>query len=161
MSLQSLYTGPITDVTSYPQAELGTTRRIGNKTYKHVLFNNGVGNVAAVVDYVCYYYGVSTDAVTGGYENSVVTMDLTDAYMGAGVFVSVPADGQYCWIQIKGPATLAIALTAGADGNPLTHIGAGADGTLDVVADGEADTSAICAFATDASAKKIICDFPE
>ena len=51
---------------------------------------------------------------------------------------------------------MTIALTAGADGDPLTPTGA-ADGTLDVVA---ADTSHVCAIACDISDKEIICDFP-
>jgi hypothetical protein len=69
----------------------------------------------------------------------------------------VPADGEYCWIQITGVATLTTALTAGADGDPLTPTGAGADGTLDVTADA---TSPICAYAIDASAKIVLCAFP-
>jgi len=59
-------------------------------------------------------------------------------------------------VQIKGPATLTIALTAGADGNALTPVGAG-DGTLDVSA---LVTDHICAIADDVSAQEIICDFP-
>lgn len=138
---------------------VGTIRWVLNKCYKWVQYNNGAGAVAAAAGNVVFYYGVSADAVTGGYENQVVTADLTDAYLGAGVLQSAPADLEYCWIQIKGPATLTTALAAGSDGNPLTHIGSN-DSTLDVVADGEADTSAIVAYATDASAKKIACDFP-
>ena len=66
------------------------------------------------------------------------------------------ADASYGWMQIKGAATLSVSLTAGADGDPLTATGA-SDGTLDVTA---AATSPIVAFADDASADKIICDFP-
>jgi hypothetical protein len=124
------------------------------KVYKFVLFNNGVGNVAAVAGNVCYYYAVS--GASAG-QTTEVTMDLTDTQeIGAGVFQSVPADGEYCWIQIKGVATLTTALTAGADGDPLTPTGS-TDGTLDVTADA---TSPICAYAIDASAKIVFCDFP-
>jgi hypothetical protein len=127
----------------------------GTKGYKYVLFNNGVGNVAAVSGNVAYYYAVS-GASAGQYTE--VTMDLTDSQeIGAGVFQSVPADGEYCWIQITGVATLTTALTAGADGDPLTPTGAGADGTLDVTADA---TSPIGAYAIDASAKIVLCAFP-
>lgn len=136
---------------------VGTLRFEGNKIYKWILFNNGAGNVTCVADYIAYYYGVSADAITGGYENNVVTMDRTDAYLGAGVFQAVIADGSYGWIQIKGPATLAVALTAGADGQALTHISAGADGTMTVNA---SVTSAVVAYATDISEKKIACEFP-
>lgn len=144
--------------TEGPEFRLGTlgTTSVG-KTYKYVKFNNGVGDVASVAGNVAYYYGVSGDAVTGGYENNEVTMDLTDGYMGAGVFQAIIADGGYGWLQVRGAATLTTALTAGADGNALTHVGT-TDGTLDVSA---LVTDAIVAFATDISAKKIVCMFPE
>jgi hypothetical protein len=121
------------------------------KIYKFVLFNDGSGNVAAVVGNVCYYLA-ETGAAT-----FTVTSDLSDSsFVGAGVFMSIPADGEYCWIQVKGPATITTALTAGADGNALTAVGA-TDGTLDVSA---LVSDAIVAYAIDASEKKIMCDFP-
>lgn len=139
------------------QFKVGTlaanTTTDGTKVYKYVLFNNGVGDVAAVAGNVGYYYapsGASTGVVT-------VTSDLSDsAGLGAGVFCSAPADGEYCWVQVKGKATLTTALTAGADGNALTAVGA-TDGTLDVSA---LVTDAIVAYAVDASAKIVLCDFP-
>ena len=122
-------------------------------TFKYVQYDTGAGSVAAVSGQVSYYYapsGTSAGAV------NVVTSDLSDSNeVGAGVLQSAPTDGQYCWIQIGGTATLTIALTAGADGDPLTPTGAG-DGTLDVTA---AATSPVCAFAIDASAKIIACQF--
>jgi|TARA_B100000424_G_scaffold259297_1_gene242030 hypothetical protein len=122
-------------------------------TFKYVQYDTGAGSVAAVSGQVAYYYapsGASAGAV------NVVTSDLSDSNeVGAGVLQSAPTDGQYCWIQIGGTATLTIALTAGADGDPLTPTGAG-DGTLDVTA---AATSPVCAFAIDASAKIIACQF--
>lgn len=125
------------------------------KKYKYVQYETGAGPVAAVVGNVAYYYapgGVSAGA-TG-----VVTSDLSDsANVGAGVLMSTPADGEYGWVQISGPATLNTALTAGADGNALTAVGA-TDGTLDVSA---LVTDFICAAAIDASAKIIMCQFPE
>jgi len=122
-------------------------------TFKYVQYDTGAGSVAAVSGQVAYYYAPS--AASAGAVN-VVTSDLSDsAEIGAGVLQSAPTDGQYCWIQIGGTATLSIALTAGADGDPLTPTGAG-DGTLDVTA---AATSPVCAFAIDASAKIIACQF--
>lgn len=124
------------------------------KVYKFVQYETAAGSVAAVVGNVCYYFaagGVSAGSFT------VVTSDLSDsAGVGAGVLQSAPADGEYCWIQTKGPATITPALTAGADGNALTAVGA-TDGTLDVSA---LVTDAVCAYAIDASAKIIMCDFP-
>lgn len=126
----------------------------GGKVYKFVQYDTGAGSVAAVSGNVCYYYAPS-GASAGAY--TVVTSDLSDsAGLGAGVLQSAPTDGQYCWIQVKGPATLTTALTAGADGNALTAVGA-TDGTLDVSA---LVTDAIVAYAVDASAKIVLCDFP-
>ena len=59
--------------------------------------------------------------------------------------------------QTKGVATLTTALTAGADGNALTAVGAG-DGTLDVSA---LVTDFICAVAIDASAKIVMLTCPD
>jgi hypothetical protein len=116
--------------------------------YKLYKFNNGVGNVASVAGNFAYIYAVS--GASAG-ETTEVTMDLTDcAGVGAGVFQAVIADGEYGWLQISGIATLTTALTAGADGNALTPVGAGADGTLDVT---DAVTSHVCAIAIDATAK--------
>ena len=158
MSWKQTFITGLTDTSTSDLEGVGTIRREGpNKVFKWIRYNAGAGSVAAIAGDVGYYYGVSADAVTGGYENSVITMDRTDAYMGAGVFQAIIADDSYGWIQIKGPATLTQALTAGADGNALTHSGAGADGALDV---SNAVTDTVVAYATDISAKKIVCDFP-
>tara|TARA_R100000655_G_scaffold7329_2_gene19801 strand:+ start:1361 stop:1825 length:465 start_codon:yes stop_codon:yes gene_type:complete len=122
-------------------------------TFKYVQYDTGAGSVAAVSGQVAYYYapsGTSAGAV------NVVTSDLSDSNeVGAGVLQSAPTDGQYCWIQIGGTATLSIALTAGADGQALTPVGS-SDGKLDL---SNAVTDPICAFAIDASAKIIACQF--
>ena len=121
------------------------------KVYKFVRFDNGTDNVAAVAGNVCYYL-----AATGA-ETNTVTSDLSSSdNIGAGMFMSVPADGSYCWIQTKGAATLTTALTAGANGNALTAAGA-TDGTLDVSL---AVTDFICGVAVDAAAKKVILNCP-
>lgn len=125
------------------------------KVYKYFLFNDGAGNVASIAGDFGYYYGVSNAGLD--VNSQTCTMDRTDsAGIGAGVFQAIIADGQYGWLQVAGEATLTQALTAGADGNALTPIGAGADGAIDVSA---AVTDAVCAFAYDASAKivKLCC----
>ncbi|MEZ5781823.1 MAG: hypothetical protein R3D70_09360 [Rhizobiaceae bacterium] len=90
------------------------------KRYKFVQYDAGAGSVAAVAGNMAYYYapsGASAGATT------VVTSDLSDsANVGAGMLMSAPADGEYCWIQTHGPATLNTALSAGADGNALTPL---------------------------------------
>ena len=136
----------------------GTSHGLGDnfndgagKVYKFVLFSDGTGNVAAVAGNMVYYV-----AETGA-ETFTVTSDLSDSNgVGAGMLMSAPADGEYCWIQVAGPATLTTALTAGADGNALTAVGA-TDGTLDVSA---AVTDHICAIALDASARKVMLTCP-
>ena len=131
---------------------LGTIAEINNKKYKFVQYDTGAGSVAAVAGNVAYYYQSS------GYTSNKVTSDLSDSVnVGAGVLMSAPADGYYCWVQLTGIATLTTALTAGADGNALTPVGA-TDGTLDVSG---AVTDHVCAIAHDASAKIIVCMFPE
>ena len=135
---------------------VGTLRCEGNKVYKYVKYNNGAGDVASVAGDIGYYYGIDANASTGGYENNVITADFTDAYLGAGVFQAVIADGSYGWIQIKGPATINTALTAGGDGQALTHVGS-SDGTLDL---SDNVTDAVVAYATDADQELIACNFP-
>ena len=144
----------VTEVSDTATFALGQKGRdVSGNTFKYVQYDTGAGSVAAVSGQVAYYYapsGASAGAV------NVVTSDLSDSNeVGGGVLQSAPTDGQYCWVQIGGTATLSIALTAGADGDPLTPTGAG-DGTLDVTA---AATSPVCAFAIDASAKIIACQF--
>lgn len=127
----------------------------GLKKYKYLQYNSGAGAVAAVAGNVAYYYAVSG---TSAGQTTICTSDVTDSGgVGAGVLQAVIPTGSYGWLQITGPATLTTALTAGADGNALTAVGT-TDGTLDVSA---AVTDAIVAYAIDASAKIVLCAFPE
>lgn len=137
------------DTSSVDKEGLGNVRHENGRWYKWVKFNDGAGNVAIVKNDVVSYRG------DDGYEDFVVTGDVSDGRVGAGVAQSAPSDGDYFWIQIKGPATVND-LTAGGDGNALTLSGA-ADKELDVSA---AVTDSVVAFAVDASAHKIVCDFP-
>lgn len=122
----------------------------GGKVYKFVQYKEGAAATDGVAGEVAYYVADS------GYGASQVTSDLSDSdEVGAGVLQAAMSEDEYGWVQIKGPATLSIALTAGADGDPLTPTG-GADGTLDVSA---VVTDAVCAYAIDASAQEIACDF--
>lgn len=130
---------------------LGQTQ--DGKIYKYVKYDAATAAVAGVAGEVAYYATVAVGDATG----TIVTSDLSDSdEVGAGVLQAALTDGTYGWVQVKGIATLTIALTAGADGDPLTPTGA-ADGTLDVTA---LVTDSICATAIDASANIIMCDFP-
>lgn len=147
------------DVTTRDTTAKFTPGSIGQtsdgKKYKYVQYETAAGSVAAVAGNIAYYYapsGASAGATT------VVTSDLSDsAGLGAGVLQAALADGEYGWVQISGAATITPALTAGADGNALTAVGA-TDGTLDVSA---LVTDAVVAYAVDASAKIIMCAFPQ
>ena len=119
--------------------------------YKYVQYDTGGGGVAAVANNACYYYTLD------GYKNNQVTSDVSDSInIGAGVLQSAPGDGEFCWIQLTGTATLGTSLVAGSDGNALTAVGAN-DGTLDVSG---AVTDHVCAIAGDASDDEIVCCFP-
>ena len=123
----------------------------GTKIYKYLKYDDGTAAVDGVAGEVAYYYTLD------GYKNHVCSSDLSDSVeIGAGVIQANIATETYGWFQIKGAATLTIALTAGADGDPLTPTGS-ADGTLDV---SSAATDNVCAIAGDISDKEIICDFP-
>jgi hypothetical protein len=154
--------GNVTDTfASLTGSEAGKVYGLGDilttgdgKRYKFVQYNSGAGSVAAVAGNVAYYYAPS--GVSAG-STTVVTSDLSDsANVTAGVLMSAPATGEYCWVQTGGVATLTTALTAGADGNALTAVGA-TDGTLDVSA---LVTDHIGAIAVDASAKIVLLTCP-
>jgi hypothetical protein len=123
----------------------------GTKIYKYLKYDDATAAVSGVAGEVAYYHTLD------GYKLHTCTSDLSDSVeVGAGVIQATIATDTYGWFQIKGAATLTIALTAGADGDNLTPTGS-ADGTLDVAT---AATDHICAIAGDISDKEIICDFP-
>ena len=141
----------LTDQSTTDLESVGTLRFVDGKLYKWVQYKDGSAAVDGVADEVAYYYTLD------GYKNNEVTSDLSDSVeIGAGVLQANMDNDVYGWIQIKGAATLALALTAGADGDPLTPTGS-ADGTLDVSG---AVTDNVCAIAGDISDKEVICDFP-
>ena len=141
----------VSDTAEFLLGQHGAVVGSPTKLYKYVQYDTGSAGAAAVAGEACYYYTLD------GYKNNQVTSDLSDSVeIGAGILQAIMTDGQFGWVQIKGPATMTIALSAGADGAPLTATGA-ADGTLDVSAD---VTDIVVAIAGDASDKEIICDFP-
>ena len=96
----------------------------GTKLYKYLKYDDATAAVAGVLGEVAYYHTLD------GYKLHTCTSDLSDSIeIGAGVIQATIATDTYGWFQIKGAATLSIALTAGADGDPLTPTGT-ADGTL-------------------------------
>ena len=149
MYVQGIRETIVSDSAKFLPGQLGMNS--DGRVYRYVQYQGGAGSVAAVVGQVTYYW------TEDGYKNNQVTSDLADSrQVGAGVLHSAPNSGQWCWIQIKGPITLSINLTAGTDGDPLTPTGA-TNGTLDVVSLLGSHT---CAYAGDISERDIICDFP-
>ena len=127
------------------------TDSTGTKMYKYLKYDDASAGVSGVLGEVAYYHTLD------GYKLNTCTSDLSDSIeIGAGVIQATIATETFGWFQISGPATLSIALTAGADGDPLTPTGS-ADGTLDVSAN---VLDNVCAIAGDISDKEIICTFP-
>ena len=134
----------------------GDIRWQNGKCYKCVIFDNGGDSIAAVIGKAAYYINST------GYPAHTVTMDFSSAdavELAAGIFQSIPADTNRCWLQIKGPATLVSgALNSNAnDGLPLTGANAAADGELN---DAAAITEPICGAVIVESTFLIMCDFP-
>ena len=142
----------VTVVSTTEDFELGTVMYDdGNKAYKFIQYKEATAAVDGVAGEVAYYYTLD------GYKLHQVTSDLSDSIeLGAGVLQVVMSEDEFGWIQIRGPATLTIALTAGTDGDPLTPTGS-TDGTLDLSA---AVTDHQCAIAGDISDLEILCQFP-
>lgn len=129
---KSSFITAITETSATDLEGVGTVRFEGGKVYMWVKFDNGTGNVAAVANYAAEWYGET------GWSTRTVTRDSTDGgYVMAGVFMSVIADGEYGWIQMRGPVTMGTtlettalrnaALMCGTDGALTKWI---ADGTI-------------------------------
>ena len=158
--MQPLLGVDVTQVDTSPEFTLGTHYWEGGSVYKYVLYAEGTGALDLADGDVVYYVDDT------GYGANTVTADVSDATgqeIGAGVAqAAVTANSSYFWVKIKGADTVAVALGGSAgDGDPLTCVGA-ADKALTRAA--ESDTAAVykpvVAFAVDASAQEIICDFP-
>jgi len=155
MTIATLLGVDVTAQSTTPEFTPGSLGAIvnstGTKMYKYLKYDDASAAVSGVAGEVAYYHTLD------GYKLNTCTSDLSDSVeIGAGVIQATIATDTFGWFQISGPATLSIALTAGADGDPLTPTGTG-DGTLDVSA---AVTDNICAIAGDISDKEIICTFP-
>lgn len=153
----------VTDVSTTQAFRLGTIyTAYDGKKYKYVKYAEGTGALDLAAGDVVIYVDDT------GYEANTVSADVSDASgqeLGAGVaLAAVTDDASYMWIQISGlysAINVALGGSAG-DGDPLTAVGA-ADKGLTKAA--ESDTAAVykpvCAYAVDASAKDILCAFPE
>ena len=140
-----VWSGAVTDVHTTQKEVIGSTRFHGMKVYRYHKFDNGSGSVAAVSGNIAIFKATTQD---------IVTSDVTDGdtnLVAAGMFVSAPTDGQFCWLQVRGPATVNQAINSGADGAAcMPH---STDGMLTIATANDVIIS--CATASDASAKMV------
>jgi hypothetical protein len=166
--IKRIFQTSLTDTATTDLEEAGTLRWEGNKVYKWVRYSGATGEVPAVVGWVCGYKASQYDP-SGAAESTVTCDHSSTRNIGAGVHVSVIPELGFGWIQIKGPAT--VALTIGDAGQPTVQdgvaLGIDESGVGTGVGDGSlawcdnVTNGSICAFGDDVSAKTIICDFTE
>lgn len=154
-SMKKVFQTKLTDTSTLDLEGIGVIRFEGAKVYKWCTYNSGTGTVAAVAGNTVVYHGDDAVVVDSACD---VTMDYTDGVICAGAIQAIVASGSYGWVQTKGIAVLTTALTAGADGDQMTPVGA-ADGTLDVVVTGAINGN-IAGYAIDVSAKEVLLDCP-
>lgn len=158
----SFITG-LSDVETTDKEGVGKVRLEGGKWYKWVKLYNDTATVAGVAgDIACY-------AKETGQETYTVVLDKTDADskpIGAGALVAAVTGtvdtAYYCWVQTKGPATLAVAL-GGSAGDGDTLMPGATDKALEKLTNDdstETNDGHPCAVANDASAKKVTLDCP-
>lgn len=160
MSLKTVFVTEITDTWSVASDgdPVGSIRWEWSDTYgwccyKCVLYDNGAAVDSVVGMASCYVDDTGPAAHT-------VSMDKTSgALLGAGIHMSIIADGSWGWIQIKGRAVgVSGLLHANAnDTLAITPVDSTVDGELTVV---NADSEHVCGVVIDESAFEIICDFP-
>ena len=139
-----VWSGAVTDVHTNQKEVIGSTRFHGMKVYRYYKFDNGSA-VAAVSGNIAVFKAETQDIIT----SDVSTGDTNK--VAAGMFVSVPADAQFCWVQTRGPATVNLTLAgSAADGDGLI---AGTDGALTIATANQIHVC--CATAGDASAKMV------
>ena len=140
-----VWSGAVTDVHTNQKEVIGSTRFHGMKVYRYYQFNSGTGTVAAVSGNIAVFKATTQD---------IVTSDVSDGdtnKVAAGMFVSVPATAQFCWLQVRGPAVVNLAINSGADGAGCQPHST--DGMLTIQT--ASDIIAPCATASDASAKMV------
>ena len=104
MQFKTTFRTQLTDTSTTDIEGVGTLRYEGKKMYKWVKYDDGTADLDIIVGNVLGY-------TLGGYENSVVTADVTDMdtipSMAGVALGTVTATDTYMWIQIGGMVTLA------------------------------------------------------
>lgn len=148
MGMKQTYITGLTDLSATDKEGVGTIRRENAAAYKYVKFS---GTTALHVGDVACYVAYASDG-------NAVIVDGANTAFGAGVVLVALGTGtvQYGWIQVRGLATLSTALSGSPTiGQALTTANA-ANYALDL--GGTAD--GVVAWCYDATAKKVLCNFP-
>lgn len=120
----------LTEVSTTEKDQLGDLRWEGNKCYKYVQYKATA--IACLANMAVGFFedsGALLNQVTTDTSDQVQAATLVCAGIAQAI---IPTNG-FGWIQVKGPATMAAAFTAGVDGDPVGLVGGGADiGTLDL-----------------------------
>ena len=79
--------------------------------FMYVKHNAGSNAVTVVAGFLAYFLGAGTSTpgmyeVTADYASATTYVTLTD--LPAGFYQSVPGDGEFCWLQTKGPNRVAM-----------------------------------------------------
>ena len=153
--IKATFATQLTDTSAKNKEGLGQHRYEGGRWYKYIKYDDGAGNVTvAAGDFVGYFgpTGPKLHTVTG--DTSVGTNRLVPA----GLTVSAPKNGEYAWIQIKGPFVVAAArFNANVGDGDLLHMDPATD---KLAADGTAAGSRIMGVASDESAGEGVLDCP-
>ena len=119
----------------------------GYKTFQYVKFDNGAGNVAAANGALAYWKDQDAYTVTSDLSDAIGAGDGWRRNMVAGVFLGVPTDARYTFIQIGGRHS---AVLTNADDDILAGdalIAATTDSDVDSVTAGTAPTYRVVGYA--------------
>lgn len=129
--LKQTFITKLTDVNSTAQEPLGTLRYENNYVYKYVEIKNTTATVAGALGSPVGYFALT------GYVSNRVVVDQSDsdnppicAGILQGDIVGTLGVSEFGWIQIKGAATLGIAVTNGTAGAPIYLLGGATDKTM-------------------------------
>jgi type IV secretory pathway TrbD component len=154
---RTLFEQPLTEVSTTRKEALGAVIEYNGKWYKYVMVKNSATVAGAAGDPVSYF------AATGYDDNRVVVRDAdADAQpIGAGILqgtvAGVADTSYYCWIQIRGVATVLTAVASGVVGSGVMM--GSSDKTMTIA------TGTVCApigilLTASAANNKILCNFP-
>lgn len=133
----------VTRVDATPKYNLGAKYRPKGlsdpEEFMYVKHNAGSNSVTVVPGFLGYFIGAGTSTperyeVTADYNSATTYVTLTN--MPAGFYQSVPDDGEYCWVQTKGPNRFAMLSANDIAQNSLIQPDTSANGQVKAYASG-------------------------